>query len=169
MSEHTQTKGHALVKFIWHEISRQDFSLCCVVTVGWTDMWTLYIFTAGVLAPVGGERNQTMSGVGHRQAQNYPDFFSRWGQFLLYQTGQYQGLLSLLLFCSWPNWLYQSCKSATAVRRNKNIIKLFKLSYVSQFFTISFYMWKVWRMYTLCTLYFQSPLFTSQGISLYFW
>lgn len=33
VSEHTQAKGHALMKLFWHEISRQDLSLCWAVTV----------------------------------------------------------------------------------------------------------------------------------------
>lgn len=42
MCLNTQTKGHALLKRIWHEISRQDLTGCCVVTVeiavsAWTD------------------------------------------------------------------------------------------------------------------------------------
>lgn len=33
MCLNTQTKGHALMKLIWHEISRQDLTHCRVVTV----------------------------------------------------------------------------------------------------------------------------------------
>lgn len=60
---------------------------------GWTDMWTKLprshgrCFSSSWRKGIKKKRKpQTMSGVGHRQAQNYLHFYSRWGQFLLYQT-----------------------------------------------------------------------------------